>query len=93
MALAIKFLRLLSGGEVRNCADLAQLGYVAWARITQIMNLVNLASDMREETLFLPRTVKSGDPIREQEVRPIAVDTLLEPQAQEVGGAPQGTDA
>jgi hypothetical protein len=30
-------------GEVRDYADLARLGYVTRARITQIMNLLNLA--------------------------------------------------
>lgn len=53
-------------------ADLARLGYVTRARITQIMNLLNLAPDIQEEILFLPRTVKGHDPIREKDVLPIA---------------------
>ncbi len=53
-------------------ADLARLGYVTRARITQIMNLLNLAPDIQEEILFLPRTVKGRDRLREKEVRPIA---------------------
>lgn len=72
MALAIKFDCLVRRGEGRDYADLARLGYVTRARITQIMNLLNLAPDIQEEILFLPRTVKGRDPIRERDVRPIA---------------------
>ena len=39
-----------------------------------------LAPDIQEEILFLPRTVKGRDPIREQDVRPIAAVPPLEPQ-------------
>jgi len=45
MALAIRFDGLVRRGEVRDYADLARLGYVTHARITQIMNLLNLAPD------------------------------------------------
>ena len=72
MALAIRFDGLVQRGEVRDYADLARLGYVTRARITQIMNLLNLAPDIQEAILFLPRTVKGRDRIREKEVRPIA---------------------
>ncbi len=72
MALAIRFDGLIQRGEVRDYADLARLGYVTRARITQIMNLLNLAPDIQEAILFLPRTVKGRDPIREKHLRPIA---------------------
>lgn len=72
MALAIRFEGLIQRGEVRDYADLARLGYVTRARITQIMNLINLAPDIQEAVLFLPRTVKGRDPIRERHLRPIA---------------------
>jgi hypothetical protein len=52
MALAIKFQDMVDRGEVRDYADLARLGYVSRARITQIMNLLNLAPDIQEELLF-----------------------------------------
>ena len=42
MALAIKFQEMVNRAEVRDYADLARLGYVTRARITQIMNLLNL---------------------------------------------------
>ena len=72
MALAIRFDGLVRRGEVRDYADLARLGYVTRARITQIMNLLHLAPDIQEALLFLPRTLQGRDPIREKDVRPIA---------------------
>lgn len=71
MALAIRMEGLVQRGEVRDYADLARLGYVSRARITQIMNLLNLAPDIQENLLYLPRTLKGYDPIREKDMRPI----------------------
>ena len=51
MALAIKFQDMVDRGEVRDYAELARLGYVSRARITQIMNMLNLAPDIQEELL------------------------------------------
>jgi len=61
MALAIRFERLIREGHVRDYADLARLGGVTRARITQIMNLLNLAPEIQEELLFLPKTVVGRD--------------------------------
>ena len=72
MALALRLQRLVQSGEVTDYADLARLGHVTRARVTQVMNLLNLAPDIQEELLFLPRTVKGRDPIRERHLRPIA---------------------
>jgi len=72
MVLAIKFDGLVRRGQVRDYADLAALSYVTRARITQIMNLLNLAPDMQEKILFLPRTVKGRDPIRARAVHRIS---------------------
>ena len=52
MALAIKFQDMVDRGEVRDYADLARLGYVTRARITQIMNLLLLSPDLQEMLLF-----------------------------------------
>jgi hypothetical protein len=52
MALAIKFQDMVDRREVRDFADLARLGYVTRARITQIMNLLNLAPNIQEEILL-----------------------------------------
>ena len=49
MALAIKFQDMVDRGVVRDYADLARLGYVTRARLTQIMNLLLLAPDIQAE--------------------------------------------
>lgn len=72
MALAIRFEVLVRRGEVADYADLARLGHVTRARVTQIMNLLNLAPDIQEAILFLPPKTKGRDPIGERELRPIA---------------------
>jgi len=74
MALAIRFDRLIKEGEIEDQADLARLGNVSRARVTQIMNLLQLAPEIQEALLFLPRTVKGRDPIRESHVRAIAAE-------------------
>jgi len=71
MALALRFDRLISEGEMTDQAELARLGQVSRARVTQIMNLLLLAPDIQEEILFLPRTLSGRDPIRERHIRPL----------------------
>ena len=68
MALAIKFQDMVDRGEVKDYADLARLGYVTRARITQIMNLLNLAPDIQEQ-LLLPESLKAD--IYERQLRSI----------------------
>lgn len=63
MALAIRLDALIAKAEIRNYAELARLGHVTRARMTQIMNLVNLAADIQEQILFLPRVKSGRDPI------------------------------
>jgi hypothetical protein len=72
MALAIRFDQLIREGVVADQAELARLGHVSRARLTQIMNLLGLAPDIQEAILFLPRTENGRDPISERELRPIA---------------------
>jgi len=74
MALAIKFDGLLRSGAVRDQGELAALGHVSRPRVTQIMNLLHLASDIQEEILFLPRVTSGRDPIGDHDVRPIAAE-------------------
>jgi hypothetical protein len=74
MALAIRFDGLIRDGVVTDQAELARLGHVTRARLTQIMNLLNLAPDIQEEVLFLPPTEKGRDPITERDGRPIAAE-------------------
>ena len=49
MALAIKLQDMIDRGELRDFADVARLGFVSRARVTQIMNL-----------LISPRTSRSN---------------------------------
>ncbi len=69
MALAIKFDGLLRDGVVRDYADLARLGHVTRARMTQLMGLLNLAPDIQEALLFLPPVTAGRDPIAERNLR------------------------
>ena len=74
MALAIRFERLLEEGHVADYAEIARLGHVTRARLTQIMNLRFLAPDIQEEILFLPRVHQGRDLITERDLRPIAAE-------------------
>jgi hypothetical protein len=64
LALALRLEQLLTNGTARDYADLAQLGGVSRARITQILNLRNLAPAIQEEILSLhgdgPKTLTEG---------------------------------
>jgi hypothetical protein len=64
MALAIRFDDLIRSGEVTGYAELARLGHVSRARLSQITSLLSLAPDLQEKVLFLPRTLKGRDPIQ-----------------------------
>lgn len=72
LALAIRFEGLLRAGDVRDYADLARLGQVTRARVTQVMNLLNLAPDIQEEILFMPSTAKVRQALPERRIRSIA---------------------
>src|SRR5262245_766948 len=69
MALAIWFEQLIRDGVVKDQAELARLGQVSRARVTQIMDLLMLAPVIQEELLFLPRVVRGRDPIHERAIR------------------------
>ena len=74
MALAIRFDRLIDHGAITDQAELARLGHVTRARVTQIMNLLHLAPDIQEAILHLPRVTEGRDPIAERHIRPIAAE-------------------
>jgi hypothetical protein len=71
MALAIHFDNLIRAGGILDYAQLASLGHISRARVSQIMNLLLLAPDIQEEILFLPPIEKGDDPIIERHLRPI----------------------
>ena len=67
MALAIRFDRLLREETIQDYAQLARLGRVTRARMTQIMKLLDLAPDIQEQILLLP-SVKG---LNERNLRPV----------------------
>ena len=69
VALAVKYKGMVDGGELRDYADIARLGYVSRARITQIMNLSNLAPDIQEALLF-----PAGDVPPERRLRGVVAE-------------------
>ncbi len=68
LALAIQMQGYVARGEVTDYADLARLAHVTRARITQLMNLLLLASDIQEEILFM---IVDSPAITERSLRPI----------------------
>ena len=72
MALAIKFDGMVRDGVATDYADLARLGLVTRARMTQIMNLLNLAPEIQEEILFLTGPTQGRETIAERNLRPLA---------------------
>jgi hypothetical protein len=72
LALAHRFEELIHTGQMKCYADIARLGHVTRARVCQIMNLLQLAPDIQEEILFLPRTTRGRDRIKLLQLQPIA---------------------
>ncbi len=72
MALAMQFDELIRSGQVTGYAELARLGHVSRARLSQVASLLGLAPDLQEEILFLPRTLRGRDPIQLRHLLPIA---------------------
>jgi hypothetical protein len=72
MALAIRLDGLVRSGAVRDHAELARLGRVTRARVSQVMSLLHLAPDIQEAILFLPRTERGRDTVIVADLLPIA---------------------
>jgi DNA invertase Pin-like site-specific DNA recombinase len=72
MALAIKFERLVREGKVHSYRELAEAGQISRARMSQIMHLSDLAPEIQEELLFLPKTVTGPDRYTEKRLRQVA---------------------
>jgi hypothetical protein len=72
MALALRFEAHLRTGHVRTYSALARLGRVSRPRISQILNLLNLAPDIQEAILLLPRIERGRDAIILRALQPIA---------------------
>src|SRR4051794_31229899 len=72
LALALRFEGLIDEGVVRNYRELAEVGDVSRPRLSQIMQLAQLAPDIQEEVLFLPPTLEGPDRVFERQLRLIA---------------------
>ncbi|MGD9791127.1 MAG: hypothetical protein AB7Q00_08805 [Phycisphaerales bacterium] len=72
MALAIRFDEMVRSGEMADYAEIAALGHVTRARVSQIVNLLNLAPDIQEEILFHPRVAGDREAVPERRVREVA---------------------
>jgi hypothetical protein len=90
---AVRFEELLGNGTAKDYADLARLGGVSASRITQVMNLRNLAPALQERILFLRGEWHQRDCLNERALRGICglvnwadqiqhIERLLPPQAE-----------
>jgi hypothetical protein len=78
LALAYRFEGMVRSGVVKDYAELARLGHVTRARVTQIMNLLNLAPEIQEYLLELP--CGDGREITERDLRSIAAEVRWDRQ-------------
>src|SRR6267378_1826680 len=74
LALALRLEQQLRQGVLKDCGEVARVGHVTRARVSQILTLVNLAPDIQEAILFLPRTQRGRDPVILSDVLPIATE-------------------
>lgn len=74
MALAIRIESLVRSGEVRDYAEVARLGRVTRARVTQVMSLTLLAPAIQEAILFLPPVARGRDPVVLRDVLTVAAE-------------------
>ncbi len=80
MALAIRLEHLLATGQVKDQAEIARTAGITRARVTQNINLTQLAPDIQEAILNLEPTTDYVPRYREREVRTIAIITNWEKQ-------------
>ncbi len=80
MALAIHFEDLIRQGVVTDYADLARLGHVTRARVTQIMNLRLLAPEIQEQLLFMEATANPDNLIGLKWLQTVTTDFNWEAQ-------------
>ena len=66
MALAIRFDGRIRDGVVKDQAELAKLGHVTRARLTQITAFLNLAPEIQEAILTMPTPESGRDPVTEK---------------------------
>ena len=74
LALALRFEQLLREGKAESFSQLAHIGHVSRARLTQIMNLLNLAPDIQEAILDPPPVLAGRVVICEHDLRHVAAE-------------------
>jgi DNA invertase Pin-like site-specific DNA recombinase len=72
LALALKFEGLIHQGVIKDYAELARLGQVSRARVTQIMNLLNLSAHIQGEILAWTEGTPGTESVRETTVRALS---------------------
>ena len=68
---AIEWRRQIDAGEVRNQAEIARQEGITRARVTQVMRMLHLAPEIRENILSTPNAIRRP-PVTERALRPIA---------------------
>ena len=68
MTLAIQCDQLIRDGVIKNQSELAHYANITTARMTHIMWLTNLAPEIQEAILFLPRVESGSDTVKEIEL-------------------------
>jgi DNA-binding transcriptional MocR family regulator len=79
---AIEWKALLESGKVVSQTEIARMEGVTRARVTQIMGLLRLASEIREKIFSTPYTDRQP-PVTERVLRPIATITDCHDQIRE----------
>lgn len=82
MALAIYYECLIREGHIHDYAEIATLGHVARARVTQIMNLRLLAPDLQEQLLNIPRVERGRDSLCLRQFKSIAIEPSWKQQGE-----------
>lgn len=70
---AIEWQRQLDAGEIANQTDIARREGITRARVTQVMGMLRLAPEIREQILSMPNGV-SRSPVTERMLRPIGAN-------------------
>ena len=71
MALALRLEALVQAGTVGSYAELARLGHISRARLSQILSLLSLAPDLQEALLFGERPRRGREPLSLRHLLPI----------------------
>ena len=69
MALAIRLEHLIETGQIANHAEIARTAGLTRARVTQILNLANLAPDIQQAVLELADRPRESTRLKEADLR------------------------